>query len=87
MSSVIFGDEMRERTPLYKGVSALANYGPRLLATPELTPASIYETIRNALTLVTKTGSPGAMLSLVISNLDQNLSEKKRYIIACETIG
>jgi len=87
LSCVIFGDEIRERTPLYRGVSALADYGPRLLAGADLTPASINETIRNALSLVTETGFPGAMLSLVISNLDRQLGEKKRYIIAIETIG
>jgi hypothetical protein len=84
---VIFGDEIRERTPLYQGVSALATYGHKLLASASLTPASIYENISNALNLINKAGFPGAMLSLIVSNLDRELSEKRRYIIARETIG
>ena len=83
---MIFGDEIRERTPLYKGVSALAKYGPTLLS-PARTHESIYVTIRNALNIVTETGFPGAMLSLILSNLDRETSVKKRYIIARETVG
>jgi hypothetical protein len=86
---LIFGDEIRERTPLYKGVSALAAYGHKLLAGSELNTAAIYATIRNALEIISETGFPGAMISLNYSNLDRGLrhSEKKRFIIACEAVG
>jgi len=83
---VIFGDEIRERTPLYQGVSALAKYGYRLLP-PELTPSSIYETIENALDIVSRTGFPGAMLSLIQSSFDRRINNRKRQIIARHTVG
>lgn len=81
---VIFGDELRERTPLYEGVSALARYGHKLLAGPDLTPASIYDTIRNALQIISETGFSGAMLSVKLTNLDRKRGERKRFIIARE---
>jgi hypothetical protein len=84
---LVFGDEIRERTPLYKGVSALAKYGHKLVAGSELNTAAIYATIRNALEIITETGFPGAMLSLNYSNLDRGSSEKQRFLIACEAVG
>lgn len=84
---IIFGDEMRERTPLYRGVNAMAEHGKKLISTPKPTAASIYETIRNALQIVTETGFPGAMLSLLASNFDRGRGEKERQIIAREATG
>lgn len=84
---LVFGDEIRERTPLYKGVSALAASGHKLLAGSELSRDAIQLTIRNALEIITETGFPGAMLSLTLSNLDRGRAEKKRFIIASEAVG
>jgi hypothetical protein len=84
---LIFGDEIRERTPLYKGVSALAALGHKLLADSELSREAIQSAIRNALQIITDTGFPGAMLSLKLSNLDRGSDEKKRFIIASEAVG
>jgi signal transduction histidine kinase len=86
---VIFGDEIRERTALYKGVSALTEHEPKVLAgsESELTPASIYEAIDNALNIVDETGFPGAMISLVRFNLDRTSNEAKEFIIAYKAVG
>jgi signal transduction histidine kinase len=87
VSYVIFGDEMRERTPLYKGISALANYEPILLAGSELAATSIHEAIDTALSIVDETGFPGAMISLVHSNLDRTANEEEEFIIARKAVG
>jgi signal transduction histidine kinase len=87
LAYLIFGDEMRERTPLYKGVSALAEYGPKFLAGSELTQTSIYEAIDNALNLIDKAGFPGAMISLVMSNSCRVPDETRNFIIACNAVG
>jgi hypothetical protein len=84
---VIFGDEIRERTPLYKGVSALAKSGSKLLAGRKLIPDSIDETIRNALEILNETGFPGAMISLKVSNLHRRSQGKRRFIIGWEVVG
>jgi signal transduction histidine kinase len=87
VSYLIFGDEMRERTPLYKGISALANYEPKLLAGSELAATSIYDAIDTALSIVDETGFPGAMISLVLSNLDRAANEEEEFIIARKAVG
>jgi signal transduction histidine kinase len=90
---VIFGDEIRERTALYKGVSALAEHEPKVLAGSELTPTSIYDAIDSALDIIDETGFPGAMLSLVQTNLTRTSkeakepTEAKEYIVAYKARG
>ena len=87
ISYITFGDEMRERTPLYRGVSALADYAPKLQVSPEFTSESIDEAIENALKTVAETGFPGAMISLVLSNLDRESNEDKYFVIGRDAIG
>ena len=58
-----FGDELRERDPLYRGFHAIARYTPKL--TPE---TNLDQTIEKSLQLIYETGFPGAMLSLVLDN-------------------
>jgi signal transduction histidine kinase/GAF domain-containing protein len=58
-----FGDELRERDPLYSGFHAIARYTPKL--TPEV---NIDQAIEKSLQLIYETGFPGAMLSLVLDN-------------------
>ncbi|MGH9841549.1 MAG: GAF domain-containing protein [Blastocatellia bacterium] len=58
-----FGDELRERAPLYRGFHAIARYTPKL--TPE---TNLDQTIEKSLQLIYETGFPGAMLSLVLDN-------------------
>jgi signal transduction histidine kinase len=57
-SCLIFGDEMSERTPLYQGMTALAEFGPLLNNSDRI--------IEGVLEIVLKTGFPGAMLSLIL---------------------
>jgi signal transduction histidine kinase len=84
---VIFGDEIRERTALYKGISALAEHEPKVLAGSELTLDSVFEAIDSALDIVEETGFPGAMISLVQSNLDRKLNGSKESIVAYKARG
>jgi signal transduction histidine kinase len=86
---LVFGDEMRERTPLYKGVSALAAMGPKLLAGsgPDLTSATIDDALNCALGIIVETGFPGAMISMVRSNLDRSSGTEKEFVIASAAIG
>jgi signal transduction histidine kinase len=84
---VIFGDEIRDRTPLYKGISALAEYGPKLLAGSERTRNSIDAAIDNALRIVDEAGFPGAMISLVQSNLDSKSDADRDFFIARKATG
>lgn len=94
---IILGDELRERTPLYKGVSALAGYGPKLLAGVGLTAkgadgkldaiALVNNTLDNALKIVDDTGFPGAMISLVLHTLDREAKGEKKIMIARQGIG
>jgi signal transduction histidine kinase/GAF domain-containing protein len=72
-SCLIFGDEMRERAPLYQGVAALAKYGSLLNDSDKV--------IEGALKIVVKTGFPGAMLSLILPN------RGGEYIIAQKAKG
>jgi signal transduction histidine kinase len=84
---VIFGDEIRERTALYQGVSTLAELGPEFLAGSELTPDSYYEAIAIALNIVYQTGFPGAMISLVHSSLDRRSGKNREFIVGCKSVG
>ncbi|HYG82382.1 MAG TPA: FIST N-terminal domain-containing protein [Pyrinomonadaceae bacterium] len=84
---VIFGDEIRERTALYKGISSLAEHEPKVLAGSELTFDSVFEAIDSALDIVEETGFPGAMISLVQPNLDRGISESKESIVAYKARG
>jgi signal transduction histidine kinase len=84
---VIFGDEIREPTALYEGVSALATYGSDLLVGSEWTPDSYNAAIDTALKMVYQTGFPGAMISLVQSSLDRESGENQEFVIACRAIG
>lgn len=84
---ILLGDEMRERTPLYQGVNALAKRGPELLTGRGLTNNSIHDTIKLALKVVDQTGFPGAMLSLALYNLDRETNTNRAFIIAQQAVG
>lgn len=83
----ILGDEMRERTPLYRGVSALAEHGPELLAGLGKQPRSISATIDRALTVIDQTGFPGAMVSLFFSTLNRDTNTDESFLVAQKAIG
>ncbi|MDX2032006.1 MAG: GAF domain-containing protein [Blastocatellia bacterium] len=74
--SIVFGDEMRERTPLHRGFKYLASSETRMTEV-----SSLDKTISKALEIVFGAGFPGAMLSLVFQN------EKQEHIIAQKAIG
>jgi signal transduction histidine kinase len=82
---ILLGDEMRERTPLYQGVNALAKRGPELLTGRGNN--SIHDTIKLALKVVDQTGFPGAMLSLALYNLDRKTNSNRAFIIAQQAVG
>lgn len=84
---VVLGDEVRERTPLYKGVTALADHGPKLLAGFGKTTKSIYETIEHALNVIDQTGFPGAMISLVYSSLERQSGKVRDFLIEQPGVG
>ncbi len=63
IAGMVFGDEMRNRTPLNRGFAALADYGPSMTLTK-----SIDEAMEKALQIVIEAGFPGAMLSLKLKN-------------------
>ncbi|MBI1760238.1 MAG: GAF domain-containing protein [Acidobacteria bacterium] len=66
VAGTIFGDEMRERTPLHKGFQALSEYGPDMTEAP-----SVEEAIKMALRIVVKAGYSSAMLSLILKDGEQ----------------
>ncbi len=75
-ASLCFGDEMRPRTPLHSGFTAIAEYAPRLTSS-----ASLGDAIKLSLELIYQTGFPGAMISLVMEN------EGQKWIVAHDAIG
>ena len=72
---LIFGDEMRERSPLYRYMEALARFGP------SLNDSSVDKVIETALKIVVGTGFPGAMLSLILPDQGGD------HIVAQDAIG
>lgn len=88
VSYLTFGDEMRERTPLYKGVSALAKLGPELLGHRKINYNSVEDAIKSALKIIDEAGFLGAMISLVLSNMNRdNQNKDQDYIIAQDAVG
>lgn len=90
---VVLGDELRERTPLYNGPSALAKYGGELLAGFDVSGSDksneevLEEAIGSALDIVNEAGFPGAMISLTRSNLDRVARKACEVIIAQRAFG
>jgi len=73
---IVIGDEIRQRTPLHRGFSALKDYGPDMTGAFEISDA-----IDRALRIIVETGFPGAMLSLILRN------KKDKYFVAQRAIG
>jgi len=86
VTGIVFGDEMRERTPLHRGFRALAKYGPKLTRTAKPSderPVAelIDEAIDAALQIVVEAGFPGAMLSLILRNRED------QFIVGRKALG
>ena len=83
VATATFGDEVRVRTPFYRGFEAIANYTPRLaemLATVERN-ASVEQAIECSLDLIYQAGYPGAMIALILEN------NSKNWYVARQAIG
>lgn len=65
VSTVCFGDEMRQRTPFYSGFDAMAKLSQKLAEVN-----SLEEAIEYSLELLYQVGYPGAMLSSLMLNED-----------------
>ncbi len=63
MTCVVFGDELRERTPMHHGFRALAEYAPKMSETEDIS-----EAIEKALEIIIQAGFRGGMLSLVLKD-------------------
>lgn len=81
ISYITFGDEMRERTPLYRSISAFTELGHELVE-DEKTPDSFDNVIETALKIIDDSGFPGAMISLIQSNLERDKNGNNETIIA-----
>ncbi len=84
--AMVFGDEMRERTPLHRGFAALVKHGPKMTGAakpdPNMTATEfIDEAIDEALRIVVETGFPGAMFSLILRN------GAEKFIVARNALG
>jgi signal transduction histidine kinase len=65
VANVVFGDEMRERTPLHLGFETIKKHGPSLTQA-----SSLEEVIDTSLELVFDAGFPGAMISILVRDQD-----------------
>ena len=87
----VFGDELRERTPLYQGVSAVTRFGSELFAGFELSDVSSSETMTEAigcaLKIVDEAGFPGAMISMKQFTLDRATNRDKYILIGKQACG
>lgn len=87
----VFGDELRERTPLYQGVSAVTRFGSELLAgfeLPDVTATeSIMKAIGGALKIVDEAGFPGAMISMKQFTFDRATNRDKYILIGKQACG
>jgi signal transduction histidine kinase len=80
MVGIGFGDEMRDRTPIHRGFKAQSEYSRRFTETTTLTDA-----ISASLDLIVDTGFPGAMISLVLSDVFKEQNQK--YLVGIEARG
>ena len=76
IATLCFGDEIRERTPAHTGFKAISENAMAEVGGSLFEPA-----LAESLKMIFATGYPGAMLSLVMQNLDDV------WIVAKEAIG
>lgn len=97
---IVFGDELRERTPLYRGFDALANHGDRLAGPSSIANRTgkekkydivkvIEDAIDATLRIIVDTGFPGAMLHLLMPYEEQVVEDdqEKKFIVARQCKG
>jgi signal transduction histidine kinase/transcriptional regulator with GAF, ATPase, and Fis domain len=75
-AGLYFGDELRDRTPLYAGFQAIADYDTRLSQAD-----SLNKVIEESLRLVFNTGFPGAAISI------SQLEYRNRFLVSKQAIG
>jgi len=76
IATLCFSDEMRDRTPAYTGFKAISE-----TARSSTGFFNLHDAIKGSLRVVFETGFPGAMLSLVIKNEDDE------WLVALDAIG
>lgn len=76
MVGLYFGDELRDRTPLYSGFEAISEYNTKLSET-----STLEDVIQQSLDLIFKTGFPGAMISIVQTNY------RERFLVGKKGLG
>jgi signal transduction histidine kinase len=100
---IVFGDELRERTPMYRGFDAFAKHGDRLAGASAIAEIAdrtgkvaeynigkgIEEAIDAALQIVVDTGFPGAMLHLLMPYKEQVVGDdqRKKFILTRQCKG
>lgn len=75
VATLFFGDEMLESTPSHRGFAAMAERAPKLTGS-----ASLNEAIEHSLELIYRTGFPGAMISLVLRDQEQEWAVARKSI-------
>src|SRR5258708_6111600 len=80
MGGIGFGDEMVDRTAIHRGFKAQSEYRRQLSETTTLADG-----IRASLGLIVETGFPGAMISLVLS--DVFMEQNQKYLVGMDALG